>query len=473
MSHRFPGTAAPAAATATGIAGNTSAATAATGSTTATVTRLREIAMLACAVALLSLPSVLAFVEADPQRLRILTFSLLSALQLLLGSYWLTRNGVSLLRPATRTNWRVVVYLVIFSSLWAMVIADSPYASYLLFLLVLKSYWLLPPGPGFIAAAVLTVGTIGGELMHHSWSPFTLLGPLIAFAVITLLSVLLRSLLTAGDAKSRALAELTAARQQLADSEHRAGVLAERSRIAAELHDTVAQSLSSIQLFLQLAASNPQHAAKNIELARAAAAHSLAETRSFISELKAPADLSGNSLPAALQQVVDRAAQHSAARAAQATATALNAASAPGGTLAATDDTPTAPNGAPPAPTIFTLRCDLAGHTLPMSYDTTLLRICQASLENVVQHAAAQHCEVRLTAGDGEVHLEIDDDGVGFDYDQQLTAAVQPDGGWGLKLLADRVQLLGGNLAVITEPGAGCLISVTLPLAAEQTGGSL
>lgn len=468
MSHRFPGTAAPAAATATGIAGNTSAATAATGSTTATVTRLREIAMLACAVALLSLPSVLAFVEADPQRLRILTFSLLSALQLLLGSYWLTRNGVSLLRPATRTNWRVVVYLVIFSSLWAMVIADSPYASYLLFLLVLKSYWLLPPGPGFIAAAVLTVGTIGGELMHHSWSPFTLLGPLIAFAVITLLSVLLRSLLTAGDAKSRALAELTAARQQLADSEHRAGVLAERSRIAAELHDTVAQSLSSIQLFLQLAASNPQHAAKNIELARAAAAHSLAETRSFISELKAPADLSGNSLPAALQQVVDRAAQHSAALAAQATATALNAASAPDGALAAATGTLAAAT-----PTVFTLRCDLTGHSLPMSYDTTLLRICQASLENVVQHAAAQHCEVRLTAGDGEVHLEIDDDGVGFDYDQQLTAAVQPDGGWGLKLLADRVQLLGGNLAVITEPGAGCLISVTLPLAAEQTGGSL
>ncbi|RRD34989.1 hypothetical protein EII31_07340 [Leucobacter sp. OH2974_COT-288] len=468
MSHRFPGTAAPAAATATAIAGNTSAATAATGSTTATATRLREIAMLGCAVALLSLPSVLAFVEADPQRLRILTFSLLSALQLLLGSYWLTRNGVSLLRPATRTNWRVVVYLVIFSSLWAMVIADSPYASYLLFLLVLKSYWLLPPVPGFIAAAVLTVGTIGGELMHHSWSPFTLLGPLIAFAVITLLSVLLRSLLTAGDAKSRALAELTAARQQLADSEHRAGVLAERSRIAAELHDTVAQSLSSIQLFLQLAASNPQHAAKNIELARAAAAHSLAETRSFISELKAPADLSGNSLPAALQQVVDRAAQHSAARAAQATATVLNAASAPGGTLAATASTLTAAT-----PTVFTLRCDLTGHSLPMSYDTTLLRICQASLENVVQHAAAKHCEVRLTAGDGEVHLEIDDDGVGFDYDQQLTAAVQPDGGWGLKLLADRVQLLGGNLAVITEPGAGCLISVTLPLAAEQTGGVL
>lgn len=424
--------------------------------------------MLGCAVVLLSLPSVLAFVEADPQRFRILTFSLLSTLQLILGSYWLARNGVSLLCPATRTNWRVVVYLVIFSSLWAMVIADSPYASYLLFLLVLKSYWLLPPVPGFVAAAVLTAGTIGGELMHHSWSPFTLLGPLIAFAVITLLSVLLRSLLTAGDVKSRALAELTAARQQLADSEHRAGVLAERSRIAAELHDTVAQSLSSIQLFLQLAASNPQHAAKNIELARGAAAHSLAETRSFISELKAPADLSGNSLPAALQQVVDRAAQHSAARAAQTAAAAPSTGGNPADTPAAATSASTAP-----APTIFTLRCDLGGHTLPMSYDTTLLRICQASLENVVQHAAAKHCEVRLTAGDGEVHLEIDDDGVGFDYDQQLTAAVQPDGGWGLKLLADRVQLLGGNLAVITEPGAGCLISVTLPLAAEQTGGSL
>ncbi|RRD61167.1 sensor histidine kinase [Leucobacter sp. OH1287] len=409
-----------------------------------------ELSILAGALALMALPSALAFAEADPGRTRILTFSLLSAAQLLIGSYWLSRSGVSLLSPATRINWRVVLHLIVFSSLWAVVIADSPYASYLLFVLVLKSYWLLPPLPGFIAATLLTAGTIGGELMHHSWSPFTVLGPLIAFAIISVFSALLRSLLAANNAKSRALAELTAAREQLAETERRAGVLAERSRIAAELHDTVAQSLSSIQLFLQMAANKPESSAKHIELARAAAAHSLAETRSFITELKAPADLRGNSLPTALRQVVDRAAQHSIARAAESPAAG----------------SPTAK----PVTTAFSLRCELGGSTLPLAHETTLLRICQASIENVVQHAGAAHCEVRLSASDNEVRLEIDDDGVGFDYDQQLVSAVQSDSGWGLKLLADRVQILGGNLAVVTEPGAGCLTSVTLPLKNNQTG---
>ena len=100
--------------------------------------------------------------------------------------------------------------------------------------------------------------------------------------------------------------------------------------------------------------------------------------------------------------------------------------------------------------------------------DTTLFRVAQEALNNVVRHAHAKHVVLRLASRDGQVQMMLMDDGAGCEPDRAFERASRGET-TGLSAMAERVELLGGRLRLLSSPGEGTQIRVSLPLDAAET----
>jgi two-component system nitrate/nitrite sensor histidine kinase NarX len=115
-----------------------------------------------------------------------------------------------------------------------------------------------------------------------------------------------------------------------------------------------------------------------------------------------------------------------------------------------------------------TLTCD--GETrasLTPRSEVQLLRVVQEALTNTRKHSEARHVQVRMECATAATTLTIEDDGIGFD---PATIAGSMDGGFGLASMRERVEQIGGTLAVHTAPKQGTRIIVHLE--AENTRGT-
>ena len=113
-----------------------------------------------------------------------------------------------------------------------------------------------------------------------------------------------------------------------------------------------------------------------------------------------------------------------------------------------------------------TLHCNgSARRALTPRSEIQLLRVVQEALTNVRKHAGAQHATVSLNADDGMVALDVADDGIGFDPGRLEEAL---DHGFGLGSMRERVELIGGTLAVHTAPGQGTRVEVRLQLEEQR-----
>ena len=211
----------------------------------------------------------------------------------------------------------------------------------------------------------------------------------------------------------------------------------ERERLAHELHDTVAQNLSSIQMLLHSAENDvrgsvPEAAAqqplRKMETARRAASNNLAETRAMIAAL-APAPLTEASLRDALTRV------------------AGDFGAAGGLDIGVEVDGDAVP--------------------LPMRVEAGLLRIAQGAVSNVVTHAGASAARITLTYAPGEVRLDVVDNGRGFDVGAQRS---KPSGlgHLGLDAMRSRAAELGGRLEIESAPGGPTALSVAVPVSISQ-----
>jgi signal transduction histidine kinase len=233
-------------------------------------------------------------------------------------------------------------------------------------------------------------------------------------------------------ARAATIAELEQAHEenaalhaQLVVQAREAGIADERRRLAAEIHDTIAQGLTGIIAQLQVVAntSDPATVQEHVNRASELARHSLGEARRSVHNL-APQGLSHDGLPEALQKTVDQWSERTGVRA---------------------ELTVTGP----------------AQH-LHGELSATLLRITQEALANAEKHASATRVGVTLSFMDDEVTLDIRDDGKGFD--PMTLPARSGTGGFGLDGMRARAERMAGSLDVESEPGGGTAVSARVPL---------
>ncbi|MCX4446719.1 sensor histidine kinase [Streptomyces sp. NPDC087866] len=225
----------------------------------------------------------------------------------------------------------------------------------------------------------------------------------------------------------QALAENAGLHAQLLVQAREAGVADERRRLAAEIHDTIAQGLTGIIAQLQAvtstACTDPALAQEHLVRAAALARHSLGEARRSVHNLL-PAALEHDDLPGALKKTVATWSQRTGVRAE------------------------------------FTV----TGTVEPLHDEVgaTLLRIAEEALANADRHAEASRAGVTLSYMGDEITLDVRDDGRGFD-----PAALPPyrgAGGFGLGGMRSRAERIAGTVEVETGPGLGTAVSARVPM---------
>lgn len=100
---------------------------------------------------------------------------------------------------------------------------------------------------------------------------------------------------------------------------------------------------------------------------------------------------------------------------------------------------------------------------LPGVLKTTLFRITQEALSNIIRHAQAQNAVIRLTKNEKQVYLLIEDDGKGFDIQKILDAATK-EHHWGLVGIQERVDLVGGEFRITPGPRGGTRMEILAPI---------
>jgi signal transduction histidine kinase len=228
-------------------------------------------------------------------------------------------------------------------------------------------------------------------------------------------------------------AELLETQEALRQSELEKAITAERSRLARELHDSVTQSLHSATLMAE--AGQRLAGAGDIERARRylirlgeISQQALKEMRLLVYELR-PLALRGVGLVGALQQRLDAVERRSGIEV----------------QLSIEDDL-----------------------ELPRNIEEELFRIAMEALNNALKHANPTKVTVTLRKEEKPditcIELTILDDGIGFDPDGQ-----ESEGGLGLVSMQERIQKLGGELTILSEPGKGTEVRACVNLEQTQT----
>jgi signal transduction histidine kinase len=218
-------------------------------------------------------------------------------------------------------------------------------------------------------------------------------------------------------------AAIAIANARLYEQTRELSIVAERNRLALDLHDAVSQKLFGLVLEAEGAATvlerDPTAAGERVAKLQVLAREALDELRSLVFELRPP-DLEKDGLGGTLQKHIDVL-----------------------GRLGQEE-----------------IELVLAGE-LPTEEvrDREVFRIAQEALQNVLKHAQAQHVVVRLGAGDGTLFLEVEDDGIGFDPDAPETRSRR----LGLTSMEERAHRLGGTLQITSVPGAGTTVRVEAP----------
>ena len=295
------------------------------------------------------------------------------------------------------------------------------------------------------ATAVATLIAVAGE-----WGTITDHGLFATLAshdnirALWLLQLFLGIAVLGGLVLANQVAELSRAEAALRDSERaerearlaaREAKAAERTRLARDLHDSVSQALFAMTMHVRTAelalAQAPESADRPLSRAishlRELTSLALAEMRALIFELR-PDALAQEGLVAALSR--------------QAAA------------ISAREQLPITVNGpAEPLP--------LSAEAAENSY-----RVALEALHNAVKHAAGSHAAVTVTVAEQDVRIRVTDDGTGFDASQDHP------GHLGLKTMTERASAAGGDLKLISAPGAGTLVQLTVPAHRIAAGGN-
>jgi ligand-binding sensor domain-containing protein/signal transduction histidine kinase len=203
-------------------------------------------------------------------------------------------------------------------------------------------------------------------------------------------------------------------------------VLAERTRIAREIHDNLAQEMSGISVQLEVVArtmpADAEAATTHLDNARRQVRHGIAEARRYVWDLRSPV-LEKNDLRSALSETARRLTSE----------------------------------------TNIEARVEVNGtfRPLPAVVEDNLLRIGQEAINNAVKHAGAQQISVNLIFDARRVQLSVRDNGRGFD---KGLAANGTTGHFGLIGMRERAEQIGGTFAVHSTAGGGTEVVADVPV---------
>ena len=318
------------------------------------------------------------------------------------------------------------LYLVGISALFGVAVYLSPNAWFLAFALSPQCFFMLPFRQAMyavlmfnaVAAVVLIVRHPGQDVV-----PQALLNAGFGIGLAFVYGRFANTIIDQSQERADLIGQLEATRAELASVHHQAGTLAERQRLAGEIHDTLAQGFSSVIMLLQAAEAGlgpdtPEPARRQISLAAETARENLAEARGLVAAL-APADLASGNLPGALRRVTERLGAET------------------GIEVTFTED------GEP--------------RPLPATLDVVLLRVAQETLANVRKHAEARTVRVSLRYTGSAVSLQVSDDGRGFAVDGATS-------GYGLRGMRERLGQVNGRIEVTSGPGAGTCVRAEVPV---------
>jgi signal transduction histidine kinase len=206
---------------------------------------------------------------------------------------------------------------------------------------------------------------------------------------------------------------------RLLDRAKHAAVMAERNRMANELHDTISQTLWSMSLITERLPAiwdiDIDEGRRGLTTLHRLSQNALTEMRSLLLELH-PASLTEAKLGDLITQVAEVIT----------TRTEMN----------------------------ISVQIDNQ-EPIPPNVHFALYRVVQEALNNIVVHASASHVEIYVNSQSGHVELTIQDNGTGFNPDD-----IDP-GHLGLSIMRDRVQNVGGTIEIISQNDRGTLIKIT------------
>ena len=225
-----------------------------------------------------------------------------------------------------------------------------------------------------------------------------------------------------------AISQLYAEREKTEEAFREAAVLAERNRIAREIHDTLAQSLMGLVMQVEAAGElmgkEPEAARAEIESARNLARESLEEARRSVWELQ-PSVLASSGLTEAIQQEVTKTGERG-----------------------------------------IQISLEIRGeepNLLDQRHKLAILRIVQESLSNIIRHARTKSASVRISYGPSELRLSVTDGGIGFDSSAAHAALSSAGTGFGLISMQERARLAGGYIEIHSTPAVGTQVEATIP----------
>jgi signal transduction histidine kinase len=328
-------------------------------------------------------------------------------------------------RDVMDTQPRQFAGVAVLIGAWMALTLLHPAFFIVLFGLFPQLYMRLPLRWAYAGSAVLALGSVlvsvgGTDGGPAAWVIFGLIG-LLTVAGATLEGRWIHRIITQSAERRSLIEELEATRSELGEAERAAGQLEERQRLAGEIHDTLAQGFTSIVMLLEaVSADLPPDTGpgtrRRLDLASDTARENLEEARRLVAGLD-PAPLDGATLVGAVQRLVTSFGAETDVR---------------------TD-------------------VEIRGRAddLPAATDVAVLRAAQEALANVRRHASATHATLTLTFEGGGVVLDVVDDGTGFDREAAP--------GHGLPGIRRRVEQVGGEVSIDSQPGSGTHVRVRVP----------
>ena len=326
-------------------------------------------------------------------------------------------------------RWPAALYLLVQTILVVILFSIPPHVDFFAGLFIplsLQAVLLFGRRLGYLCIALFPVAMFVPLTANEKGWPFALVMSCFAAGLYFLFGSYAHQVQRAESARrqnQRLLGELQAANHQLQSYAAQLEELAaeqERGRLARELHDSVTQTVFSMNLTVQsvrlLLGKELARAAAQLLRLEELAAGAMSEIQTLVSQLRPPS-VAGAGLPAALRQVAGERQARDGLRVA----------------------------------------FEVSGErVLAETVAAGLYRIVQEALTNVAKHAGTREATVRLDLGGDPCTLDVEDHGVGFDPH----LPVSQQGHLGLAGMAERAREIGWSLSIDSRPGLGTRIRV-------------